>query len=172
MMKKFIFIFIFIFVVISAFSQQIKEKTKANYVFGFCRLLKWQDYYDNKIVIRVYGTNTITDFINVVGGNNFSSGRKVIVENTTLADIDKCNILFISANKLSELDDISVLLAGKPVLIISDKRGYLSSGADVEFDYKKMSDRDSILSYRLNISSIRSKDIKIAPDLIGYSNLN
>ncbi|MBN2662780.1 MAG: YfiR family protein [Bacteroidales bacterium] len=167
-MKQIVFIVLLIFAFIGSSAQSFDNKLAASYLFGFGRMLHWQSYQDNQIVINVYGTSSVTDYVNNLAVTNRVSGRKVIARETG-STIGICNILFIPADKMNELDAILPQLQGKSVLVVAEKTGYLNSGVDVEFGYKFISRSDSVVSYKYNSASIINKNIKISPEFTGYS---
>lgn len=167
-MKKSLIIIGFLFISISFFAQNIDKKTQANFIFGFGRLMHWQDYNDNEILVNVYGNSSVTDYVNTLALSNRVSGRKVLAKETG-SSIGNCNILYIPADKINSLSEIVPQLQGKSIIVVSDQTGYLDMGVDIEFDYKKISATDSVISYRYNPISIRNKNIKISPEFKGYS---
>jgi len=168
-MKRLTAIIILSTLFLSAYSQRMDKQSEAYFLFNFGRLLKWQNYPDNQFVINVYGTSNVTDFINNMALTNIAAGRKVIAREATQDNLSNCNILFITSDGINDFETIINSTTNLPVLIVTENRGYINSGADVEFGFKTISATDSVLSYRVNERSIKSKNIKISPDFMGYS---
>ncbi len=168
-MKKIIIISLTLLLSISVFAQNSTAKSHSNLLFGFGRILQWQNYTNNQFIINVYGTSSVTGYINALSAANTVSGRTVLAREVTPTNVGNCNILFIPKNKISVLETTLPKLQGKSVLIVSDARGYLNSGVDVEFDYQHISATDSVISYRFNKASMQNKNIAISPEFIGYS---
>ncbi len=168
-MKKFIFFITGLLIMSSIiYGQNSVKKNEANFIFGFGRLLNWSNYQNNIFIINVYGQSDVTDYINTLSFYNTSGGRQVQARQTSLINIANCNILFIPKGNISALDQIKKLLSGKQVLIVTESAGYTNSGADVSFSFKSVSAHDSVLSYNFNLNSIRSKNIKLSPEFIGF----
>ena len=167
-MKQTTLLFLLAFAFSSTFAQSFDNKLQASYLFGFGRMMHWQSYQDNQIVIDVYGSSSVTDYINNLSHTNKVSGRKVVAREIG-NNIGICNILFITADKMNELDAIIPQLQGKSILVVAEKSGYLNYGVDVEFGYKYLDGTDSVVSYKYNSASIMNKNIKISPEFTGYS---
>jgi len=167
-MKNIGIIFLSFFLFSSAFAQSFDKKIQASYLFGFGRMLQWNNYSDEQIVINVYGSTTVTDYVNNLSVTNKVGGRKVVAREI-VNNIGICNMLYIPKNQINNLNSIIPQLQGKSILVISDARGYLNVGVDVEFGYKHINSTDSIVSYKYNPTTIKQKDIKIGPYFTGYS---
>lgn len=167
-MKKFIFLIIGISLFCSAYSQNSSKMKQANYLFGFARLLSWSEYPNNSFVINIYGQSSVSDYLNTLSYTNTSGGHKIIIKQVSLSNIPNCNILYIPNENTSQLGQITSILNGRQVLIVTEASGYTNSGADVSFSVKSVNSQDSVLSYDYNLQSIRSKSIKISPEFIGY----
>ena len=167
-MKKTVILFLILSLGLSVFAQQEKAKTEANYLIGFSKLLSWNNYSDNLFVINCVGGTDVMDFINARAINIKTGGKKIIARETTIDNLYNCNILFIAEDKISELQNIIENPLSNNILVVTDMKNTIQQGADVSFEYSKISTTDSLLSYRINLQSIRNKNIKIAPEFIGY----
>lgn len=168
-MKKNLFLIILLFVFSGIFAQDFDKKSQANFLFDFGRLLQWQEYNKEKIVINVYNGSSVIGYINNLATTNVVAGRDVSAQESNITNVGSCNILFIPEEGMSDFDTIVGQLRGKSVLVVTEVEGFLSEGADVEFDYNKISATDSVMSYRYNSASIKQKNIKISPEFSGYS---
>jgi len=167
-MKKIIFLISSLLIFSSIYGQNATKINQAHFLFGFGRLLSWSNYQNDKFTINVYGQSVVTDYINTFSYDKTSGGRKVIAYQTTLDGIANCNILFVTNEHISQLDQINNLLIGKQVLIVTEATGYTNSGADVSFNFRRISAQDSVLTYSINLQSIRAKNIKVSSEFIGY----
>ena len=167
-MKK---ILISISIVLFVFSGQAQDyfgKDKANYVFGFARLLNWSQYYEGQVVVNVLGETPVFDYLNVLSNKNSVSGRKLVTNRITRTNQIDCNILYLSENNTHLLSEIIANSKNKSVLIITETPRMTGLGADVSFAKKFSAVGDSVLTYTYNLESIKSKNIKIAIEFIGY----
>jgi hypothetical protein len=130
-------------------------------------MIQWQNYKNNKIIINVLGESLVPDYINNIAVTNTANGKEVIARNTQISNALNCNILFITTQQENALLDISTMPSSN-VLIVFEGDPMLSFPADVSFNTKITSSGDSILTYKINLNSIKSKNFKVSPDFIGY----
>jgi hypothetical protein len=116
-----------------SFGQTRESLIKAGYIEKFTHFVQWPETNNSD------SRNTFT--IALIGKNTFGSDLEDLfmrtkVKNKTVKinyisstdEIDNCMILFISGSEKNNLDNILKYTTGKPVLTISDTKGFGEKG--------------------------------------------
>jgi len=123
----------------SATVTQIKDTrsvVKALYLYTFATLIDWpEDYRKGNFVIGVLGTtNDVYDELNTkYTGKSIGSQEIIVKKFASRTDIDKAHILFLAADKSDQIVALTTQLKTKSTLIVTEKEGYLSKGAVINF---------------------------------------
>jgi hypothetical protein len=145
------------------FSQQTETLVKAVAFEKISLFINWPDGTDNhdKFIITVLGENPFGNTLEQLYKDKTIKGKKVVVNYiTTIKDLGKCDILYISKMKISELKKIVSYAESLHVLTISDTYGFAEAGCFInlyEFDNKlrfeinqrKLLDAGFTVDYRL-----------------------
>lgn len=119
----------------------------------------------NEFVITVLGQNPFGDLLEEVYKDKKIKEKKVVVNNIgSIAELKKCDILFISKMKLNDLKKVLSYVDKSPVLTISDTDGFAEAGCFInlyEFENK--------LRFEINQKSMQSMGFKIDYRLLRVS---
>jgi hypothetical protein len=153
-----------------SFCQSRESLVKAGYIEKFTRFVGWPETLNK---------NDSTDIfmITVVGENTFGKAleellSKVKVKNkpvrityiSSVDEIQKCMILFISGSEKNNLDKILNYTTGKPILTISDSKGYGRNGVIIN-----MFTEGNYIRYEINRSTLEKSGLKINSLLLNYA---
>lgn len=120
-----------------SYSQMGIPKAQAMFIFNFCRLIEWPaSYRTGPFKIAVLGTTAVADELEL-----YTRGKKVgsqdiqVIRFKSVEEINSCHILFVPFARSKQLAEISSSLqvAGKSVLIITEKSGALNDGSAINF---------------------------------------
>jgi hypothetical protein len=144
-----------------AFAQN--ERFKSLYVFNFVKNIEWPaSYQKNNFTIAVLGNALIYNELkqNIQGKQN---GSQVIDVNqvSNISSLKDCHILYIPIQQSNLLGAARKALAGKPTVIITEKKGLITEGADIN-----LISLDGKLRYELAPTQIESKSLKVNKKLI------
>jgi hypothetical protein len=123
----------------TAMVNQIKDTrsvAKALFLYTFATLIDWpEDYKKGNFVIGVLGTSTdVYDELNAkYSGKSIGSQEIVIKKYASRTEIDKAHIVFLTADKSDQITSLTTQLKDKSTLIVTEKEGYLSKGAVINF---------------------------------------
>jgi hypothetical protein len=76
------------------------------------------------------------------------------------SEIKKCNILFVPANKSSQLTDVVSKVTNQSILVITEEPGLGAKGSVINFIMK-----EGKLAFELNQSAVGRQNLKIANEL-------
>ncbi len=132
-MKRFLTFLMLSFTITLAFSQ--KEKVEAAYVLQFTRYIQWcPDLSSDNFVIGILGDSPVfSELISISQTKKIGSQNIIVKRLETTGEIVKCNIVFISEGKSSQLDAVKAKIGSDCSLIISEKEGMAKNGAAINF---------------------------------------
>jgi len=167
-MKKTLYTFLFVFCfVATSVAQTTNYQVYSVFVMSIARYSSWPASAGD-FKITVIGKSKVYDELLRVSQTKDVNGKKIIV---SLADdvsqIGDCNIVYISDNKSSTLDEISKKFEGQPVMIITEREGLYKKGASFSFVIIE----ESKLRFDINKSDLEKKQIKISQSLTALANL-
>lgn len=141
-MRRIIFLFLVTFLTLStdlveyAYFQKddTQAKIKATFVYGFTKYFDWP-VGDGNFVITIVGENVgLLNELNKIAATKTVGARKLSIQSQqNVKDVGKTNILFITPDKSSQLNDAVSRFKGKGTLIITEKQGLAKVGATINF---------------------------------------
>jgi hypothetical protein len=171
-MKKVCFS-IFIFLILSStvcFAGEPKRECqiKAAFLYKFLLFAEWpEDAYSepgNTIIIGIIGKDSFGNAFEPVEGE-IIDGRKLIVkkfkEDVSTVALEKCHILFISPSLKKDMDKILESLSERPVLTVSEVKGFTQTGGMINFLIK-----GNRVGFEINTSAAESAGIKFRSKLL------
>ena len=140
---------------------------KALFIYNFATLVDWPaDYRKGEFIIGVYGENTaVYDQLNAkYSGKSIGSQEIKVVKHSSKSTINnKTHILYITEDKSESISSFSTEYKGKSTLLITEKPGYLSKGAVINFVIDKA--RNNKQSYEIDKSNAKRHKLVIASKL-------
>ena len=127
--------------------EDTQAKIKAVYIYGFTKYFEWTNNKDGNFTITVLGENAgLLNELTITVKNKLVGSQKIEVKNhTSISDIEKVNILYITPEKSNLLAEALAKYKGKGVLIITEKQGLAKVGATINFIVK-----ENIQKFELN----------------------
>ena len=132
MMKKLLILFIsIIFISTSSYSQN--EKLKAVFIYNFSKYISWPSKTGN-FIIGVMGSPKLTAELNKIAKTRKVGSRAIkVLSFSSYTSIKKCNILYISNSKKSQLNKSLIKVSLQPVVVVADSPGSIDKGAGLNF---------------------------------------
>jgi YfiR/HmsC-like len=141
-----------------------RSPIKALYLYNFATLIDWpSEYRKGKFVIGVYGTKegVYENLKSKYEGKSIGSQEIVIKNFTSASAIDKAHILYITPTKSSSYKTLESKLKNASTLFVTEKDGYLSKGAAINFVVKGTSQK-----FEINKSNAKKHKLIIADRLL------
>jgi hypothetical protein len=162
-MKR-IFLLLFYLGFISTIVVQAQnEKFKALFMYNFTKYIEWPaSQRTGTFIIGVLGNSSMTAELNTIAGKQKVGTQNIVVKTfNSVNDIEDCNILYLPTSKSSLIGEVINKIAGKPMLIISDKNGLAAQGACINY----VMDGDK-LKYEINKGSIEKRGLSVSSALL------
>jgi hypothetical protein len=155
-----------------SFCQTRESLIKAGYIEKFTHFVDWpgptiQNDSASIFTIAVIGKNIFGEDLGDLFSKTKVKNRHVkIAYISSVDEIQNCRILFISGSEKNNLEKILHYTNGKPILTISDSKGFGANGVIINM----FSEGNHIL-YEVNQSSLEKSGLKINSLLLNYAKI-
>jgi hypothetical protein len=157
-----------LFIVITSTNAQTSiEKVEATFIASFMRYINWPGQESMKtITVGVYAKNhkLTTELNQVINGKNVGLATINVIESESIADMQKCQMIFIPNVKTVRFKKEFTTAAGKPILTITEEQDYAPNYSIINF--KVVNNR---LSFQLNMNNAKQSKIGVSDRLIQMS---
>jgi hypothetical protein len=139
---------------------------KAVFLFNFAQFVDWppsapQDSQP-PLLIGILGDDPFGTFLDeTVRGERVGARPIQVRRYHRIADIEDCNILFISRSEDERVPEILSAVKNRPVLTVSDADGFASQGGIIEFFTDK-----SRIRLRVNLDAAEAAKLTISSKLL------
>lgn len=143
---------------------QISESdVKAAFIERFTRFVEWPEEFTNdtfKIVLigENYFNTALDEVFADIKVKNLNT--KIIYTND-LNDLTKANLIFISGSEKKRINEILSVIGKKPILIISDTKGFCNMGT-----YINMYVDGNNIRYEINKEALEKTGLKVSSLLL------
>lgn len=141
-----------------------RSPVKAMYIYNFASLIDWpSEYRKGDFVIGVYGAKDgVYDNLKMkFEGRAIGSQEIKIQSYSSVGEISKAHILYITPTKSSQITSLSSKFKGKSTLLVTEKAGYLTKGAAINFVVKGTSQK-----FEINKSTAKKHKLVITDRLL------
>ena len=139
-----------------------EAKYYALFVAKFTDYILWPNSND-QIVIGVYGNQEVISEL-----DKFTATRdKIKIMNiSSLADIQSCQIVFMADSKKGEFETIKKSIGNKEILLVTESGGFAERGAGISFylDGTK-------LRFKLNKHTMETRNLKVSGSLLALAEI-
>ncbi len=139
---------------------------KAVFLFNFVQFVDWppsatQDSQPS-LLIGILGDDPFGTFLDeIVRGERLGARSIQVRRYRRIADIEECNILFISRSENERVPEILSAVKNRPVLTVSDGDGFASQGGIIQF----FTDKNRI-RIRINLDAAEAANLTISSKLL------
>jgi hypothetical protein len=160
-MKKAAFVLL---ILVSGFIQAQAQNYKLHplYIFSFTRYIQWPEAYSQgDFEIDVLGDSPIIEELNKMAQAKKVGDRVIkIVKINSVADIKKCQMLFVPSGKSGQIAEILAKVGSQSILVISEEPGLGAKGSHINFVTK-----DGKLVFEMNQAAITKQNMKVSNEL-------
>jgi len=159
-MKNTFLLLTFLFVSTAAFSQT--HKFQSVFIYSFTRYIQWPDAYNTgDFEILVLGDSPILDELKVMAQAKKVGDRVIkITKIASVAEIRKCNIVYVPANKANQIDNVLAKVNTQSILVVTEEPGLGAKGSNINFIVK-----DGKLAFELNQAAMTKQSFKVSNEL-------
>lgn len=137
------------------------------FIYNFATMVDWpSDYKKGDFIIGVYGDDkaVYNELNSKYSGKAIGSQKIKVAKYATKSEIQsKTHILYITEDKSESISTFNNLFKGKSTLLLTDKPGYLSKGAVINFVIDK--NRNNKQSYEIDKSNAKQHKLYVPSKL-------
>ena len=138
----------------------IEEKIKAGLVYNFLKYTIWPDSpsleKDGRLKVCLFGDDAFDGYLSPMEGRTAQKMVISISRISQLSEIKNCNLLFVHRSRENSLDELFGYLRGRPVLTVSDIRGFSDEGGMIE-----LATENERINFHINKSAMRNVDLVV-----------
>lgn len=131
---RYAFLLLLFCVIHHSVEAQISEnEVKAAYIERFTRFIDWPEAFENNTFkIAVFGTNPFnTSLDDLIAVTRIKNQGVKLIYTSKLDDLTHVNMVFISGSEKKRINEILQAIHHKPILIISDTKGFCELGTHI-----------------------------------------
>lgn len=150
---------------LSALGQTTNHTAYSLFVVSFAKYASWPTE-GGDFKITVLGKSKVYDELLKMTANKNVNGHAYKIEQAEgVSEIGDAQIVYISDNKSSSLDDLIKLTHGKPMMIVTEREGLTRKGAGLSFLII-----DNKLRFDINNTELEKRNIKVSANLVSIAN--
>ena len=132
------------------------------FMYSFTRYVQWPDAYNQgDFEIVVLGDSPITEELKKLAQAKKVGDRSIkVTQINTPSEIKKCNILFIPADKSTQLPDVLTKIGANSTLVVTEQPGLGLKGSAINFITK-----DGKLAFEMNQAVMNKQKLKASNEL-------
>ena len=166
---------------VAAVEKLKRSQVEAGLIYKFISFIEWPETPVDKqesssakpfreseapFVIGVIGNDLFAESFTPVAGHPVKDRRKLVVElinqkDNSLMDLEKCQILYLSAPDRARMIKLLELVQGLPVVTVSSMEGFVDMGGMIGF-----SEQQGRLKFSINNRVARAGGIRISAKLM------
>ena len=144
---------------------------KGAFLYNFTQFTEWPPAAfpapDTPLVIGVLGKNPFGSFLRELVRDEITSGHPMVFRQyTSVKDVDRAHILFISNDFDIADQDIQFLSAEKHILTVSDDPRFTERGGIIRFF-----EDDNRIRFEINLQAARESDLVLSSKLLRLSRI-
>lgn len=154
--------FLFLLLTNVAHAQVSEYEYKAAFIERFTRFVEWPENSnlsdsDHPFKIAVIGENSFGPaLVDLFTHAKVKNKEAEITFTNNISDLLDANLVFVSSSEKRRIEEILSAIAGKPILIISDSRGFCEMGTHINM-YKD----GAYIRYEINPSALEKSGLKV-----------
>ena len=155
----------FLFMMLVAASNLLHAQTakyQSVFIYSFTRYIVWPEAQNSgDFEILVLGDSPIVEALQQMAQSKKVGERPIKVSKiNTVAEIRKANILFVSAGKAAEIENVLNKVNTQPILVVTEEPGLGAKGSNINFINK-----DGKLAFELNQAAMTKRNLKASTEL-------
>ncbi|HLC82735.1 MAG TPA: YfiR family protein [Bacteroidia bacterium] len=140
-------------------AQEKNYKAYSVYVYNFIKYIEWpEESKKGDFVIAIIGNSPISAELKTLAATKKAGGQTIVIKQfATVAEVDNCQILYISAGKSGVLKEAIEKTKNMSALMIAEREGLAKKGAGINF----VTLEDETLKFEVNKKVIEAHNLKI-----------
>ena len=134
-----------------------EEKYIGLFVYNFTKYFDWpESMKTGDFKIQILGHQSVYDELTRITSGKKIGIQDIVIQNiTNVAEISKCQMVFVGHWQSRYLPDILTKIGSNPTLIITEMEGMLDKGSAINFII-----RDGTIKFEMKTSNLTSRNLK------------
>lgn len=149
-----------------AYAQNYKQYTL--FIYSFTKYIQWPEASNQgDFEIHILGESPLYDDLKTMAQLKKVGDRTIkLVKINSPAEIKKCNILFVPADKSDKLQEVLQKVNTQSILVITEQPGLGAQGSCVNFITK-----DNKLTFELNQAALNKQSLKASVEITRWATI-
>lgn len=132
------------------------------FIYSFTRYIQWPEAQNKgDFEILILGDSPLFEELQTLAQTKKIGDRAIkVTKVNSLAEIKKCNILFVPENQSAKFNEILAKVSSQSILVITEVNGLGLKGSCINFIVK-----DGKLAFELNQSALSKQNLKATSEL-------
>jgi len=137
-------------------------KIKAIFIYNFTKYIEWPSAAkQGDFVIGVFGKTNITSELEKMAILKKAGNQTIVIKQlTSVNDISNCQMLFIAADKSSQIGNVMAKIKNNSILIVSEDPGMAKKGSAINFV-----PTGNKLTFELNRTAAQKHELNVSSSL-------
>lgn len=144
------------------------SKIKVMFLYNFTKYIEWpKEYKQGDFIIGILGggADALHKELEKLSMTKKAGIQNIVIKKySSLAEVDKCHMLFIPESKSASLDDATATLKKNSTLIVTEKDGLAKKGSAINFVIK-----DNKQNFELNKGNIERYNLNVSSSLLSLA---
>jgi YfiR/HmsC-like len=113
------------------------HKIQSLFVYNFAKYIEWpSDQQKGDFIVGVVGEEAALKQFKTTLDGRPKGNQKIFVQNASSVNYKQCHIIFVTSDKIGQLDKVKQDIAGLPIVIVTEKEGALKNGSTINMVQK------------------------------------
>ena len=151
-----------VFLLLSSVGKSQDPKLQGIFIYSFTRYVQWPDEFNQgDFVITIIGDSPMVAELQSLAEKKKVDGRAIkLVKANSVAEIKKCNILFLPDTQSHLLASALSHVTDWPTLVVTQQEGLGKKGSCINFITK-----EGNLAFEMNMAAIAKHQLKVFAEL-------
>lgn len=147
-------------------SELSEYQVKAAYLVNFGRFVEWPpEAIGREFVIAVLGDDPFGPYLDYAVKGKSINGKRMVIQRLGRGDIlTRCQVLFNAGSEAGRMSEIRSDLIGRPVLTVSDFKGFVDRGGMIGLMLK-----NTQVGFQVNLRPVGASHLTISSRLLALA---
>jgi len=147
-------------------AQDAENRIKAAFLYHFCNYVQWPESAfaapGDELVIGVAGPEAIVQAVDAAVSQRAANGHPMRVRRVSSGDqLDGVHLLYVDADATLDVDRLATAIAGRAVLVVTDRPGGLDAGSVINF----VIENDKV-RFDVALDEARARELRVSAQLL------
>ena len=142
-------------------------EVKAAFMYNFLKFTEWpHGALDGTVNLCILGDDPFGNVLDSIEGKGVGPRKVEVYRYSSLKEVGKCHVMFISPSEKWRLDGILRASAGSGILTVGDTEGYAKKGVIINFFME-----NNRVRFEINLDAARRSGLRVNPHLLGLARI-